>query len=50
MIESNNLEINVDELMQKVRDEVARRHDLSLPGNAELNNFNEIAFEKNSPI
>jgi O-antigen chain-terminating methyltransferase len=50
MIESNNLEINVDELMQKVRDEVARRHNLSLPGNAELHNFNEIAFEKNSPI
>jgi O-antigen chain-terminating methyltransferase len=50
MIESNNLEINVDELMQKVRDEVARRHNLSLPGNGELNNFNELAFEKNSPI
>jgi O-antigen chain-terminating methyltransferase len=33
-----------------VRDEVARRHNLSLPGNGELNNFNELAFEKNSPI
>jgi O-antigen chain-terminating methyltransferase len=50
MIEPNNLEINVDELMQKVRDEVARRQKLSFPGNGGLNNFAEIAFEKDSPI
>ncbi|HEY9611199.1 class I SAM-dependent methyltransferase [Allocoleopsis sp.] len=50
MIEPNNLEINVDELMQKVRDEVARRHKFSLPGNGGLNNFNEIVLDKDSPI
>lgn len=50
MIEPNNLEINVDELMQKVRDEVAKRHNFSLPRNGRLNNFNEFALDKDSPI
>ncbi len=31
MIETNNLEINIDELMHKIREDVARRHNNSVP-------------------
>ena len=31
MLEANNPEINVDELMQKIREEVAKRHAHSQP-------------------
>ncbi|MEW5861561.1 MAG: hypothetical protein AB1861_29960 [Cyanobacteriota bacterium] len=50
MIESNNLEINVDELMQKVRDEVSRRYESTLPENAKLSSIRPINTEQSSHI
>lgn len=50
MIESNNLEINVDELMQKVRDEVSKRYESPLPGNARLTRISPINTEQGSHI
>jgi O-antigen chain-terminating methyltransferase len=50
MIESNNLEINVDELMQKVRAEVASRHKLSLGENVQLRGLSEINYTNDSHI
>lgn len=50
MIESNNVDINVDELMQKVREEVAKRHNISVVGDAKFGGLNEIDFVQDSPI
>ena len=40
MIEANNPEINVDELMQKIQEEVARRNNLAVPESANSNFVN----------
>lgn len=50
MIEPNNAEINVDELMQKVREEVAKRHNVSVIGHVQFGELNNIDFVKDSPI
>jgi len=50
MIESNNIEINVDELMQKVRDEVAKRQKLSLSEDAKFSIATEINSGNGSSI
>jgi|SRR5919199_256497 O-antigen chain-terminating methyltransferase len=50
MIESNNLEIDVDELMQQVRDEVSKRHNITLPEDAKYRLIGDIKTNTNSQI
>ncbi len=47
MIEANNFEIDVDELMQKVREEVGLRQNISI-GNIEMTCFSDLTAGSNS--
>jgi O-antigen chain-terminating methyltransferase len=50
MIEVNNIEINVDELMQKIRDEVANRQNISSLGSAKSGSVTGINAVRESQI
>ncbi len=50
MIEANNSEINVDELMQKIRDEVANRQNISSLGSAKSGSITGITAVRENQI
>lgn len=50
MIESNNLDIDVDELMQKVHDEVSKRQNITLTEHRESRSIGDIKTVNNSHI